>query len=77
MTGIYFSGTGNTKYCLSVFMEKFGGEIFSVEDKSAVPAITQSSDIAFAYPIYYSSLPKIVHDFITDNKDLWKGKISM
>lgn len=74
MTGIYFSGTGNTKYCLSVFMEKFGGEIFSVEDKSAVPAITQSSDIAFAYPIYYSSLPKIVHDFITDNKDLWKGK---
>lgn len=74
MTGIYFSGTGNTKYCLSVFLDRLGGEMFSIEDKSAVPAITQSSDIVIAYPIYYSGLPKIVHDFITDNKDLWKGK---
>lgn len=28
----------------------------------------------FACPIYYSSLPKIAHDFIVCNKDLWIGK---
>ena len=30
--------------------------------------------IIFAYPIYYSNLPKIVRDFIVENKNLWKGK---
>lgn len=74
MTGIYFSGTGNTKYCLSVFLDKPCGKMFSIEDKNAVPALKSDNDIVFAYPIYYSSLPKIVHDFIVRNKDLWAEK---
>lgn len=28
----------------------------------------------FAYPVYYSNLPKIVRDFIVQNKALWRGK---
>ncbi len=74
MTGIYFSGTGNTKYCLSVFLGSLGGDMFSLEDPKAIAAIADSGNIVFAYPIYYSSLPKIVRDFITKNKDLWSGK---
>lgn len=28
----------------------------------------------FAYPVYYSNIPKIVRDFIEDNRPLWQGK---
>lgn len=31
-------------------------------------------DIVFAYPIYYSNLPKIVRDFINDNHTIWEKK---
>ncbi|MDE6594866.1 MAG: EFR1 family ferrodoxin [Oscillospiraceae bacterium] len=75
MTGIYFSGTGNTKFCAEKFLEHFDNpKIFSIEDSSAVPAISENSDIVFAYPIYYSNMPKIVRDFIERNSTLWQGK---
>ncbi|MDE7288576.1 MAG: flavodoxin domain-containing protein, partial [Oscillospiraceae bacterium] len=75
MTGIYFSGTGNTKFCAEKFLEHFGDtQIFSIEDSNAVPAISESRDIVFAYPIYYSNIPKIVRDFIERNSALWHGK---
>ena len=65
MTAIYFSGTGNTKFCAEKFMEHIGdSQIYSIEDSAAVRAISESRDIVFAYPIYYSNLPKIVRDFI-------------
>lgn len=75
MTGIYFSGTGNTKFCTENFLAHFDSpKIFSIEDNSAVRAIFESRDIVFAYPIYYSNLPKIVRDFIESNSNLWHGK---
>ena len=75
MTGIYFSGTGNTKFCIEKFLEHFGGtQIFSIEDNAAAPAISESRDIVFAYPIYYSNMPKIVRDFIEKNSAIWRGK---
>ncbi len=76
MTGIYFSGTGNTKYCLSHFLSKIDSNIsmFSIEDKTAVSAISENRDVIFAYPIYYSNLPKIVRDSIEGNQNLWSGK---
>lgn len=75
MAAIYFSGTGNTKLCVTRFAELIGdGEILSIEDDTAVSAISESSDIIFAYPIYYSNLPKIVRDFIDGNSYLWRGK---
>lgn len=56
-------------------MEHFGNpRIFSIEDSSAVPAIFESGEIVFAYPVYYSNIPKIVRDFIENNSDLWRGK---
>lgn len=76
MTGIYFSGTGNTKFCISRFLSGIEGEhrLLSIEDSAAVSEISGAEEILFAYPVYYSSLPKIVGDFIVNNKDLWRGK---
>ncbi len=76
MTAVYFSGTGNTKFCLLQFLNRIGsnGSMFSIEDQNAVSAVSKSRDILFAYPIYYSNLPKIVRDFIEDNRTLWFGK---
>lgn len=41
MVGIYFSGTGNTKYCLERFCQKCGSHIniMSIEDESAINLI--------------------------------------
>lgn len=75
MTGIYFSGTSNTKFCTEKFLAHFDSpQIFSIEDDSALNAIFESRDIIFAYPIYYSNLPKIVRDFIESNSNLWRRK---
>lgn len=75
MTGIYFSGTGSTALCLSEFLKHCGGgETVSVEEPAAVEAIARERELVFAYPIYYSSLPKIVRDFIEEHSALWNGK---
>ena len=76
MIGIYFSGTGNTKYCLEKFVALYDRniEITPLEDTGTMEKVTYHKDIIFAYPIYYSNLPKIVRDFICENSDVWKGK---
>lgn len=76
MIGIYFSGTGNTKYCIEKFLEYYDGssQAISIEEKGAVQEIRNNKDIVFGYPIYYSNIPKIVRDFITSNKTLFYNK---
>ena len=76
MVGVYFSGTGNTKYCLEKFLKALDGEVeaLPLEDPAATDAVKNADDIVFAYPVYYSNLPKIVRDFICDNADIWRGK---
>ncbi|WP_338028389.1 flavodoxin family protein [Clostridium taeniosporum] len=70
MVGIYFSGTGNTKHCISKFVKKYSAanSIISIEEPSVVNEIKKNDFIVFAYPIYYSNLPKIINDFIKENK---------
>ena len=74
--GIYFSGTGNTKYCLERFMAacKFSEDIYSIEMPESVEQIKRHKFIVFAYPVYYSNLPKIVRDYITANKEIFRNK---
>ena len=76
MIGIYFSGTGNTEYCIKKFVSVYapGSPIISIEDNSILAAINQHQEIILAYPIYYSNLPKIVRDFIVKNHTAWYGK---
>lgn len=73
---IYFSGTGNTRYCVHVLMQELGvqPEIYSMEEKEAIDAIKRHKNLIFAYPIQYSNLPEIVREFITAHAKLWDGK---
>lgn len=76
MIGIYFSGTGNSKHCCEYLVKRLDNDsaCLSIEDDGVIDTIKNSSKIVFAYPVYYSNLPKIVHDFIVDNATLWCGK---
>lgn len=76
MIGVYFSGTGNTKYCIEKFMNYYNekSQVISIEDKTVTDEIKRNKDIVLAYPIYYSNLPKIVRDFITFNRELFYNK---
>lgn len=76
MIGVFFSGTGNTQHCVERFLNEIesGAEIYPLENPQAVASIKVADEIVFAYPVYYSNLPKIVRDFITDNAELWRGK---
>ncbi len=76
MVGVYFSGTGNTKYCIEKFLKALDGEAeaLPIEDPAATEAVKNSDVIVFAYPVYYSNLPKIVRDFIDVHADIWRSK---
>lgn len=76
MIGLYFSGTGNTRYCVEKFMSKIdkNAPCFSIEDKKLHASIDNETDIIFGYPIYFSNIPKLVRDFIKQNATLFVNK---
>ncbi len=76
MTGIYFSGTGNSKYAAECFCRNYDkdSKVFSIEDPDAVSEIKHSDLLVFAYPVQYSTVPKILRDFITNHSELWMNK---
>lgn len=76
MVGIYFSGTGNSKYAAESFCREFDGKAvtYSIEDLDALQVISSAELIVLAYPVQFSTVPKILRDYIMDNKDLWKNK---
>lgn len=76
MIGVYFSGTGNSRYALEIFLDKYGepAKAFSIEDESIVSRINDSEEIIFSYPVQYSSIPKMLRDFIDRYRNLWQGK---
>ncbi len=76
MIGIYFSGTGNTRYCVETFMQAYdpAGETFSIEAADAVQKISMHNEIVLGYPVQFSNIPKILQDFIVDHSYIWKDK---
>lgn len=76
MIGIYFSGTGNTKYCVEQFVNHIdaAANCYAIEDDEAVIQIKKHEDIVFGYSVQYSNIPKFVKDFIQKHAELWKGK---
>ena len=76
MVGIYFSGTGNSKYAAELFCKEYDNEssAYSIEEKETLAAVTEADFIVFAYPVQFSTVPKILRDYITDHKELWVGK---
>ena len=76
MIGIYFSGTGNTKYCVEKLMQAYDpkAEVTSIEEENVAQKISLHSEIVIGYPVQFSNIPKIVKDFIVDNPSVWKGR---
>ena len=76
MTGIYFSGTGNSRYAAEFFCREYDKDsaVFSIEDDNVIKEIEHSDLLVFAYPVQFSTVPKILRDFITNNKELWMNK---
>ena len=76
MLGIYFSGTGNSRYAAETFCREYDEKVsvLSIEDSGVLTAVDDTDLIVFAYPVQFSTVPKIVRDFVADNKVLWKNK---
>ena len=76
MLGIYFSGTGNSKYVLELFLKNSSSnyEMHSIEDSNILNKIKSNDNIIISYPIYCSALPKIFNDFLSANIKLFTGK---
>lgn len=76
MIGIYFSGTGNSRFCVEYLLNQLepGAKAYSIEEKEALEQIKKEQEMILGYPIYYSNLPKILRDFLEDNHSIWKGK---
>lgn len=76
MVGVYFSGTGNTEYCIRQYVNQYdeAAPVLSIEEAATLQAIEQNDFIVFAYPVFYSNLPKIVRDFMEANKKLFLHK---
>lgn len=76
MLGVYFSGTGNTKYCVETFVKHAdsSAESVSIENPVVIEKINANDTIVFGYPVYFSNLPKMVGDFIVNNGDTFYGK---
>ena len=76
MVGIYFSGTGNSRFAAELFCNEYDKDtkVFSIEDDNVFEAVKHEETLVFAYPVQYSTAPKILRDFIIDNKELWSHK---
>lgn len=58
MIGLYFSGTGNTEFCINKFMALVdrSAPIVSIENENALAEIQKHEHIIFAYHICISNL---------------------
>ncbi|MBD5119322.1 MAG: 4Fe-4S binding protein [Clostridiales bacterium] len=76
MLGIYFSGTGNSKYCTEVFLHKCGFDVpaVSIEQLDIICKLKHHQELVIGFPVQYSGLPKILSDFVVENSELWRDK---
>lgn len=76
MVGIYFSGTGNSKFAAELFCKKYdkSAAVYYIEEKGSLTAVKKAELIVFAYPVQYSTVPKMLRDYITEHKKLWRNK---
>lgn len=76
MLGIYFSGTGNSKYCTELFLREcgFDAPAVSIEHPNIIRELESHRELVIGFPVQYSNLPKILRDFVADNGGLWRDK---
>ena len=49
-------------------------KVLSIEEENITNEIKNNDFLIFSYPVQYSTAPKILRDFISDNSELWKNK---
>lgn len=65
MLMLYFSGTGNSQYIAQNFAAQMGAVCHSIEEDVDFSALIAAADtVAFCYPIYGSSVPRLMRDFV-------------
>ncbi len=76
MTGLYFSGTGNTRYCTELLVRALdpAARCAAIETEEAARALGRDDTFVVAYPIYFSNLPKLVRDFLEQHAGEFRGK---
>jgi ferredoxin len=76
MTGLYFSGTGNTKHCVEEFVRCFdtNNQAFSIETPELDRLLAHATTIVFGHPTCFSNAPKIVRDFVTSHAAIFHRK---
>ena len=76
MVGIYFNGTGNSRYVAELFCNEYdeGAKALSIGDDDITQVVKNDEMLVFAYPVQYSTVSKILRDYIIENKGLWKNK---
>lgn len=78
MTGLYFSGTGNTRHCVERFVRGIdpGGVVAEIKPSGMdLEWLLDGEDtIAFGYPVYFSNAPKVVMDFILNNASFFRSR---
>lgn len=54
MIGIYFSGTGNSRYALELFLKEYDNDsvLFSIEDKNLIEHINNYDEIVLRMKRY-------------------------
>lgn len=60
MVGIYFSGTGNSRYAAEMFCNEYdeAAIAFSIEDDKVIDAVKNDEMPVFAYPVNIVRCPK-------------------
>ncbi len=75
MLTLYFSGTGNSKYIAEGFSKRLDAKCYSIEEKVDFEnLIKEEKEICFCYPIYASSVPRIMREFVARYKQLFDKK---
>lgn len=79
MLGIYMSGTGNTRHCITKLLGLLDPDaellmLSLANENQVIEKIRQNDTIILAYPTQFSNVPFMVRDFIHRNPDIWTGK---
>ncbi|MPM83250.1 hypothetical protein SDC9_130313 [bioreactor metagenome] len=72
---LYFSGTGNSQYIARQFAARMQADCRSIEEEADFSALLAGTDtVAVCYPIYGSSVPRIMREFASRHAAQFEGK---
>lgn len=76
MIGLYFSGTGNSRYVAQTLVNLLdpAAEAYAIEDGEAAVQLAKHGEVVFAYPVQYSDVPMPVREFVARHAGLWQGR---